>query len=139
MLKTSKKGGISAAAKAGAEIDTELKEKAMQQVAELGKIRRKLEKYKRLTEEEYDTLVEYTDADKATVNPRGDAVPERRHKIVMTLQTIWTNVVQDNKEFSYEDETFDEILDIIKRLVKTKKDGYKDSEDTFRILLLADK
>lgn len=115
-----------------------MRERAVEEVAQLGKIRRKLEKFVRITQGEFDKLVDFTDPEKASVIPRGDKVPERRKKVVMTLQTVWTKTVQDDREFSYDDDDFDEILEIIRRLVKTSEDTYSDSEDTFRMLLLED-
>lgn len=131
-LKGQKKSGTLAAK----EIDAETKEKALEEVQELGKIRRKLEKCKRLTQEEYDKLLDYTNPEKAAVNPRGDGVPERRHKVTMSLQTVWTKVVQNDKEFADDEDAYDDVLEVIKRLVKDKQDTRKDSEDTFRELLL---
>ena len=119
-------------------VDAEMRERAVEEVAQLGKIRRKLEKFVRITQGEFDKLVDFTDPEKASVIPRGDKVPERRKKVVMTLQTVWTKTVQDDREFSYDDDDFDEILEIIRRLVKTSEDTYSDSEDTFRMLLLED-
>ena len=100
--------------------DEDLKEKASDEVQELAIIRTKLEKFKRINKTQYDNLVKFTDASTATIHTRGDDIAERRRKLILSFQYVWNTIMPKNKKktFTSDDESFSEMLSIIKHLVK---------------------
>ena len=103
------------------EVDTETKDKAMEEVQELGKIRRKIDEQKPLTMVQYDNLVKYTDADTATINPRGDNLVQRRSKVMASFKKISEQLMPGEVFDEDEEDTFNKALVAIKSLVKEKK------------------
>lgn len=116
------------------DINEEIKEKAMQEVQELGKIRRRLEEQKLLSQKQYDKIVEYTDPSTATINPRGDTLDERRKKIIASFQKV-SEQLTPGKEFQQDDATFNKILEAIKYLVKEEKKEKKTTDEIFQDML----
>jgi len=122
-----------------ADIDPIARKKSSEEVQELGRIRTKIEKLKKLNQTQYDNLVKFTDPSQATINPRGDTIAERRGKIVEAVQIAFDKVMPEKKKkFENDNKNFEEILVIISQLVKEPKPtkeakaAKKNAEEFFR-------
>lgn len=93
--------------------------KASDEAQDLAVIRGKLEKFKRITKAQYDNLVKFTDPATASIRTHGDNIAERRRKVIMSFQYVWNTIMPRKKKiFTPDDESFGEMVTIIKHLVK---------------------